>query len=373
MTTQRTDSPALIRIVLAYLVVYIVWGSTFFFIEKALRSFSPFVLGSIRFFIAGTILMSYCWLRGYKLFLKPAVKDALLIGFLLLFVDMAAIIWSEQYISSAIVTILSSATAIWFVVFDKPKWKENFSSLPIVMGLLFGFVGVFMLFAEQLFTPDNSHSNKDMKLIAMVVLILGTIGWTIGSLISKYSKEKRRNEGQKDSDDLHVMVKTAWQMVSAGVSFTVVALVSGEYARFDLNAVHPVDWGAMAYLATMGSILAFGSYIWLLQHRPATEVSSYAYINPIVALILAHYFTSHHVTALQIAGLVVVLSSVMLMNWNLYRDNKKFKILKRAKRIKKLRDMAPKSSIPRIVEISNFNSKHEKKNKKGERVGDDHE
>ncbi len=366
MTKENQGTPAAASIIFAYLVVYIVWGSTFFFIEKALRSFSPFVLGSIRFFIAGSMLMSYCKLRGYKLYIKSVVKDALFIGFLLLFVDMAAIIWSEQYISSAIVTILSSAAAIWFVLFDKPRWKQNFSSVPIVTGLIFGFIGVIMLFAEQLLADDSNEAHKDMKLIAMIVLMLGTVGWTVGSLISKYSKEKKDREAGTDKEDLHVMVKTAWQMVSAGVAFTLVALISGEYSRFDISAVAPVDWGAMAYLATMGSILAFGSYIWLLQHRPATEVSTYAYINPIVALILAHFFTSHYVTSLQIGGLVVVLLSVLLMNWNLYRDNKKFKVYQRAKRLKKLREMAPKSSIPRIMEISNFNNKHEKKKGKAE-------
>ncbi len=367
MTQSNQSSPTVARIVLAYLVVYIVWGSTFFFIEKALRSFSPFVLGSVRFIIAGSLLMTYCYFKGYKLFIKSAVKDALFIGFLLLFVDMSAIIWSEQYISSGIVSILSAATAIWFVVFDKPKWKENFSSPTIVLGLLFGFIGVFMLFAEQIFSESIPEEDKTLKLTAMGVLMIGTIGWTIGSLISKYSKEGKDNAYQRKGEDLNVMVKTAWQMVSAGVAFTLVAVLNGEYTRFRFEDVLPADWGAMVYLATMGSILAFGSYIWLLQHRPATEVSTYAYINPIVALLLAHFFTHHQVTPLQILGLLVVLCSVMLMNWNLYRDNKKFKAYKRAKRIKKLRDMAPKSSIPRIIEISNFNSKHEKKKNKGEK------
>lgn len=357
--------PAAGSIIFAYLVVYIVWGSTFFFIEKALRSFSPFVLGSIRFIIAGSMLMGYCYIKGYKLYAKTAVKDALFVGFLLLFVDMAAIIWSEQYISSAIVTIIAAATAIWFVVLDKPKWKENFSNLPTVVGLIFGFIGVFMLFAEQLFMAQDDHSGDgQMKVIAMIILVLGTIAWTAGSLISKYSKEKRSRQMQENGEeDIHVMVKTAWQMVCAGIAFTIVASVNGEYARFDMSSVLPEDWGAIIYLATMGSILAFGSYIWLLQHRPATEVSTHAYINPIVALLLAHYFTDHHVTSLQIIGLIVVLGSVLLMNWNLYKNNKKFKIYKRAKRIKKLRDMVPQSSIPRIMDLSNFNQKHEKKDK----------
>lgn len=362
MTKSNQGGPAAASIIFAYLVVYFVWGSTFFFIEKALESFPPFVLGSIRFIIAGSILMSYCWLKGYNIYIKSAVKDAIFIGFLLLFVDMAAIIWSEQYISSAIVSIISSATAIWFIVFDKPKWRQNFTSVPIVLGLLAGFAGVIMLFAEQLFTSSHHGDDKNMRTIALIVLTIGTIAWTIGSLISKYTKVSKDKTDQQP--DMHVMVKTAWQMVSAGVSFTIVALLTGEYSRFDPHAVRMIDWGAIAYLATMGSILAFGSYIWLLQHRPATEVSSYAYINPIVALVLAHYFTSHKVTSLQILGLVVILCSVMLMNWDLYKNNKKFKLIKRAKRIKKLREMAPKSSIPRIVEISQYNEKHEKKKTK---------
>ncbi|PRD48580.1 EamA family transporter [Sphingobacterium haloxyli] len=362
MTKGNQRMPTTGSIIFAYLVVYIVWGSTFFFIEKALRSFSPFVLGSIRFIIAGSLLMGFCYFKGYKLFAKTAVKDALFVGFLLLFVDMAAIIWAEQYISSAIVTIIAAATAIWFVVFDKPKWKENFSSLPTVLGLIFGFLGVFMLFAEQLFAQEDTSGDKNIKITAMFVLVFGTIAWTVGSLISKYSKEKRTRQMQeRGEEDVHIMVKTAWQMVCAGIAFTVVASINGEYRRFQIQDVLPEDWGGIIYLATMGSILAFGSYIWLLQHRPATEVSTHAYINPIVALVLAHYFTDHHVTSLQIIGLFIVLGSVLLMNWNLYKNNKKVKVYKRAKRIKKLRELASHSSIPRIMALSNFNQKHEKK------------
>ncbi|MGO1596403.1 MAG: EamA family transporter [Sphingobacterium sp.] len=343
-------------VIFAYLVVYIVWGSTFFFIEKALYAFSPFVLGSIRFIIAGSLLMLYCWLKGHRLFIKRAVKDAALVGFLLLFVDMAAIIWSEQYISSAIVTIISAATAIWFILLDKPKWKENFSSIPTLVGLALGFLGVVLLFAEQLVGADQGGDGDNMKLIAMLIMTVGTIGWTVGSLISKYSRDRRlaATDSPKKEEDLHVMVKTAWQMVVAGTTFTLVALLNGEYKAFDIHAVPIEYWGAMIYLALMGSILAFSSYIYLLQVRPATEVSTYAYVNPIVALVLAHYFTDHIVTPLQIGGLAVVLFSVLLMNWNLYRDSHLIRNYKRRRKIRKLRHMAPKSSIPRIVELMDF-------------------
>jgi len=354
-------------IIFAYLVVYIVWGSTFFFIEISLDAFPPFVLGSIRFIIAGTLLMLYCWLKGHKIYIKKPVKDAALVGFLLLFVDMAAIIWSEQYISSGIVSILSAATAIWFIILDKPKWKENFSSIPILLGLILGFIGVILLFAEQIFAKNAHSVDNESRLTAMIVLTLGTIGWTIGSLISKYSKEsdrKKDSESTKSSpEDLHVMVKTAWQMVVAGSTFTLVALLTGEYKNFEISSVSLEYWGAMIYLALMGSILAFSCYIFLLQVRPATEVSTYAYVNPIVALLLVHFFTDHLVSRMQIIGLAVVLFSVLLMNWNLYRNSDLLRNIKRRRKINKLRNMAPKSSIPRIIEVAEFMKNKKRKSK----------
>lgn len=356
---------SVVSIVLAYLVVYIVWGSTFFFIEEALRSFPPFVLGSIRFIIAGSLLMGYGMIRGYRIFNKFDIRQAVFVGFLLLFVDMAAIIWSEQYISSGIVSILSAATAIWFIIFDRPKWKENFSSVPILLGLIFGFAGVIMLFAEQLLTDNVPAEERSQNLTAMVVLTFGTIGWTIGSLYSKYY-QKPKTADKKKGTSLNVMVKTAWQMVTAGVAFTLVALLKGEYSTFDYTAVHAADWGAMIYLVIMGSILAFSSYIWLLQVRPATEVSTYAYVNPIVALLLVHFFSDHNVTMLQIIGLGIVLVSVLLMNWNLYKDSRAIRAIRYRKKLKKLRHMAPQSSIPRIMEVAEYLRKQKRKAQKKE-------
>ncbi len=355
------DKVSKFSIIAAYAVVYFVWGSTYFFIEKALHWFPPFVLGSIRFIIAGSVLMTYCYLKGYKLFNKRDVERAILIGFLLLFVDMAAVIWAEQYISSAIVSILGAAAAIWFVLLDKPKWKANFGSIPIVLGLILGFAGVVMLFGEQLM---NSNSSGGNNVVAMLVMIFGTIAWTVGSLYTKYTQDKKPAAELPKVKPLNVMVKTAWQMATAGVAFTVSAFITGEYSRFSFADVPLEGWGSIGYLITMGSILAFSCYIWLLQVRSATEVSTYAYVNPVVALFLAHFFTQHKVTMLQILGLVVILVSVLLMNWNLYKDNRTFRVIRARKKLKRFKYMAPKSSIPRIVEVAEFSEREKQKETK---------
>ncbi|MDM1045761.1 EamA family transporter [Myroides sp. 1354] len=314
IATNQTNNKVVLG---AYLVVYFVWGSTFFFIHKALSDFTPFVLGSLRFFAASMILLTYCKMRGYKIFNKQVVKQACITGFLLLFIDMGALIWAEQHVSSGIAAIMAAAAALWFIILDRPQWKHNFSSLPIVLGLILGFVGVIMLFAEQI-TIAGDESQRLLNIFCMVLLILGSIAWTVGSLYSKYSKSKNEDKGE----DLHVMVKTSWQMITAGILFTVVALLNGEYAQFDIYEISASGWFSLAYLITFGSILAFGSYIWLIQNRPVTEVSTYAYVNPVVAVALSYFFTDDIITSLQIGGLVVVLLSVGLMNWDLYKNSK---------------------------------------------------
>jgi drug/metabolite transporter (DMT)-like permease len=165
----------------------------------------------------------------------------------------------------------------------------------------------------------------------MGLLVLGSIAWTVGSLYSKYSQKKDEKEEQEE--DLHVMVKTAWQMITAGTMFTIVALLNGEYASFDVREISVGGWFSLGYLITFGSILASGSYIWLIQVRPVTEVSTYAYVNPLVAVALSYFFTDDIITSLQVGGLVVILVSVLLMNWNLYKDSKLFKTFKKPSRI----------------------------------------
>ncbi|GGE99803.1 Permease of the drug/metabolite transporter (DMT) superfamily [Chishuiella changwenlii] len=319
---MKGNQPNKWSVIFAYFVVYVVWGSTYFFIDKALHGFSPFILGSFRFIAASTILMGFCKMKGYKLWNKQVIKQCMFTGFMLLFIDMAGIIWSEQFLPSGIVAIMAASAAIWFVVLDKPKWKQNFSSLPTILGLVFGFLGVLMLFYEQTSTAHIDPDQQFLNMIGLIVLVFCSIAWTLGSLYSKYAADKQKKEIVKSKEDLHIMVKTAWQMITAGVLFNLVAICNGEYARFNFSNVATQDWLSMAYLITFGSILAFGSYVWLLQVRPALEVSTYAYVNPIVAVALSYFFTDDVVTELQIYGLIVILFSVLLMNWSLYKNTK---------------------------------------------------
>lgn len=303
-------------VIFAYAMVYVVWGSTYFFIHKALSGFEPFMLGAFRFTVAGILMLTWCHFKGYKIFDWKTAKNASVTGLLLLFVDTGIIIWVEQFLASGLVAIMAASAAIWFVVLDKPKWAENFRSLPILAGLFLGFMGVVMLFGDQLALASNEAERKS-NLGGMLLLIAGAIAWTAGSLYSKYYNNK------SESGENNSMVGTAWQLVIAGGAFIITALFRGETARFDVMTIPAEAWWSMIYLIIFGSLIAYSSYIWLLKVRPATEVSTYAYVNPIVAVVLSLFLTDETVTSVQITGLAIILLSVFLMNWDAYIKPKK--------------------------------------------------
>lgn len=308
MSVQTVKKANPILVILAFATVYVVWGSTYFFIQKALAGFPPFILGSFRFLVAGVLLMSWCIFKGEKIFDKNSVKHAAIGGLLMLGVGNGLVIWVEQSIPSGLVAILVSSAAFWFVILDKPKWGENLSNKSTVAGLIIGFIGVILLFAEQLFqTLTQNQSNT--QIIGIILLLLAPIGWAAGSLYSKHTSDNK----------ISVSVNTAWQMLAAGFAFIPGGLITGEFKSFNWQTIPTEAWLSVGYLIIFGSIAAFSAYVWLLTVRSATQVSTYAYVNPVVAVLLSVVFTAERVTFIQIIGLVVILASVLLINLVKYR------------------------------------------------------
>lgn len=293
-------------VVLAFATVYIVWGSTYFFIQKAVQGFPPFLLGALRFALAAFIMMLWCIYRKEKLFEWAQVKHALVSGFMLLFIGNGIVIWVEQYLPSALVAILLSSAPLWFVVLDKPKWGENFKSKATLLGLFIGFIGVVILFYKNLvhsFSSDGSW----LEIGGMVLLVIGSIAWAGGSLYSKYYSKGA------------AIVNSTWQMLVASFAFSICSLFRGELSSVNWQGVPTAAWLSIAYLVVFGSIAGYSAYVWLLEVRPATQVSTYAYVNPVVAVLLGVFFASESITLLQILGLTVILTSVLMINLAKYR------------------------------------------------------
>ena len=298
-------------VIIAFAIVYIVWGSTYLFIRLAIEDIPAMLMASVRFLSAGILLMIWCAIRGEKLFVWKNIKPALVSGLLMLFIGNGAVVWSEQYVSSSLAAILVSAGPIWFVLLDKINWKKNFSSKETIAGLVIGFLGVLLLFGENLVHALSTTGNE-WQLVASGLLILGSISWAGGSLYSKY-----KSTGSSNS------VNTSWQMLVAGIVFLPISILSGEMNGFHWQNVSSTSWMALFYLVTMGSLAGYSAYVWLLQVRSATQVSTHSYVNPVVAVLLGVFFANESMSPLQITGLAIILVSVLLINLSKYRKEHK--------------------------------------------------
>jgi drug/metabolite transporter (DMT)-like permease len=286
-----------------------VWGSTYFFIRIGVQYIPPFLMGGMRFLASGLIMLVWCLIKGEKVWDFKTNKHAMVSGLFMLFGATGALIWAEKVVPSAVAAILVSAAPVWFVLLDVSHWRANLKSVSTIVGLVIGFAGVVLLFAEQLSATLGSTSAT--KLPFMALLVFGSILWSIGSLYSKYK-----------AGGSTATVNTTWQMLAAGIAFIPVSFIHNEYSGFDISTVPVKAWYAVAYLVVFGSIVAFSAYVWLLSVRSATQVSTYAYVNPVIALLLGVVFLKEDISLLQAGGLFVILSSVLLINLSKYRKTK---------------------------------------------------
>ena len=303
--TPHKPAP-LITVIIAFAIVYIVWGSTYFFIQASERDFPPFLLGAVRFLASGFLLLAWCAVKKFKLVYRPQMKTSFIVGNLLLFIGNGSIIWAETSLPSSFVAVLVSAAPLWFVLFDGRNRQANFSHKHIIIGVFIGFAGVILLFSEKIFSK-LSPVNSTLNIIYILVIVAGNISWCVGSLYSKYNASG------------NIMVGAAWQMIFAAISFLIMSYFTGEMNHFNFNEVHLRAWLSVIYLITMGSLAGYSAYIWLLQVRPATQVSTNAYVNPVVAVLLGVFFGGEIINGLQVGALAIILSSVFIINFDKYK------------------------------------------------------
>ena len=290
-------------VAIAYFLIYVVWGSTYYFIGVALEGVPTFLLGALRFSVAGAVLLLLCYIRGEKVFNPTLVHRSAISG-----VDMAVIMLAQRYINSSLVAIVASSTAIWITLFDVPMWRRNFRHSSTLGGLLLGFAGVAMLYMEQL---DGESALVRQGEYGILILIAGCISWSLGTLYAKYRSSV--------VEEVNGFAGSAWQMLFASLMFWICFGLSGEWSATNLSETSGTAWLALLYLIVFGSLFAYSAYVWLLKVRPATEVATHAYVNPVVAVIIGG-LGGEEITMIQLAGLAVILVSVMLVN----RKDKKY-------------------------------------------------
>lgn len=317
---ERKNTPALM-VIIAFATVYIVWGSTYFFIQQALEHIPALLLGFMRFATAGLLLLIWCKIQGEDIWQLQQIKHAAISGLLMLFIGNGVVIWVEQFLPSSLVAVLVSAAPLWFVLLDKSKWKINFKSRETIIGIVVGFIGVILLFSESAVSVAHSKNNL-LQISGLALLVIGSISWSGGSLYAKY-----KSTGS-------TTVNTAWQMFAAGMAFLPFSLLHHEFDNFHWQVVSIHSWLSLLFLIFLGSLAAYSAYVWLLKVKTATQVSTYAYVNPVVAVLLGVFFAGEKMSLLQIIGLAIILGSVLLINLAKYRlQQKEHKQIKLKKKV----------------------------------------
>ncbi len=307
--SNTTTSPSRAMILAAFAAIYLIWGSTYVTILISLESIPPFLLIGMRFFIAGIILLAWQLARGERAARKALLQHSFA-GILMLFGGTGAVVWVEQYISSGLAAIIVASMPFWFVLLDYKQWLFNFSNGLILSGVLVGFAGVIYLFGAGNSGFDSGISDE---LFSMLVLIAGCIAWAGGSLYLKY----------RAANNITAGLGAGIQMVAAGLCSLLVSGFQGELAGFEPAAVSGASWAGLFYLVSFGSLIGYLSYIWLLRQRPAVQVGTYAYVNPVVAVLLGWMIASEPFAWQQLAALGVILSGVLLINLPKYKHLRK--------------------------------------------------
>ena len=295
------------KIILAFAAVYIIWGSTYLAIVFALSDIPPMLMSGMRFFLAGVLLYAWCVIiRKEKQPGLASLSKNAVCGILMLSFGIGSLAWAEQYISSGLAAIIVTSLPFWFVLLDKRQWSFYFSNKIILVGLLVGFAGVLLLI---IFGKSPQVSSSHAKQLAgMLVLIAGGIAWTVGSLYSKYKTVSSS-----------VTMNTSLQLMIAGVFSTLVSVISSESKHFSFSQIHMPSLVALLYLAIVGSLITFLCYVWLLHKLPPAQVSSYVYVNPVVAIILGAIIGKEVITGVHVLSLTIILCGVLLINLPKYK------------------------------------------------------
>lgn len=301
-------------LVLAFLAIYIVWGTTYLAIVFGLKGIPPFVLSALRFFVAGVLLFGWARYRGHAVPDKRTVKVCAISGTVMLVGGTGLVAWCEQYVNSGQAAIIIATEPFWFLLADKKNWPQYFSNRAVPIGLLTGFAGIVCFF---LFTRENiTGYSAQLQLMGNAVLLLSSVLWVGGSL---YANSRLKQAGYTNT------MTTAVQLVAAGCSSAVLAVFTGEWRHFSFAAVTPEAWGGLLYLMVMGSLVAYLAFTWLISILPPAIVSTHTYVNPVVAVLIGWLFAGEHITPKQVLALGIILAGLLLTNLPAYRQLRKRK------------------------------------------------
>jgi drug/metabolite transporter (DMT)-like permease len=294
---EASSHPAKWKFLLAFGIIYFVWGSTFLAIRVGVREVPPFLLAGMRFVVAGFAL--YAWLRvkGTPSPTKREWGSATLLAVLIFVLDYGLLFWAEQEVPSGIAAVMMATIPAFMALADILILKNQRLTGKLALGLVGGIAGVAVLVSHS-----ANFGDAPIAPIGATALIISAVSWSIASALTRklpLPATKAMSSGA--------------QMLAGGVLLMITAGALGEFRGFHLQAVSVKAWLALAYLIVAGSIVGFTAYVWLLHHESPTKVGTYAYVNPIVAVIVGYLLGGESIGPRTIVGTLLVLVSILVI------------------------------------------------------------
>jgi drug/metabolite transporter (DMT)-like permease len=292
-------SPPKIAIIGAFAALYVIWGSTYLGILFAINSIPPLLMAGSRFLTAGVLLYGIARMQGAPRSGWADWRTAAIVGACLLFGGNGGVTLAEQYMPSGLAAVIVATVPIYIAVLG---WLTGTAARPrplVWFGLAGGFCGVAILIGSSLQLPGADDSRAGF---GMLILLVSSFLWSAGSLYSRRAKNAPSP-----------FLAAGQQMLCGGALLLAAGIASGELHRFDLHRVTWLSLGAWFYLVTIGAIVAFSSYIWLLRHCDPAKVATYAYVNPVVAVFLGTFFAGEKLTMRTLIAATLIIGSVAMV------------------------------------------------------------
>src|SRR6185503_909345 len=287
------------KIWIALLALYIVWGSTYLAIRFSVETIPPFLHAALRFFISGAILFIWRRMAGDPAPTLSNWKSTAIVGTALLLGGSGLVAWAEQSVPSGIAALMISTSPFWLVLFEAMRAGGTRPTWQAILGLVIGFGGVFILIGPSQITGAKNSFDT----FGVILLLLAPLFWSMGSIYAKGADLPKST-----------LLGTGMEMLMGAVALFLVSLIRGELSGFSLGSVSMRSWLALAYLITFGSLIGFVSYGWLLHNAPVSLMSTYAYVNPVVAVLLGNLLADETLNGRILIAAAIIIGSVVLIN-----------------------------------------------------------
>lgn len=297
MPTPELDGSARTRVAAAFAAVYVVWGSTYLAIRYAVATMPPLLMAGSRFAISGAILFVWARARGAARPTAAEWRTAAVTGFLLICVGNGSVAWAEQRVPSGLSALLVAVVPLWMVLLDWIRPGGTRPGIGVVAGVILGLVGLGVLVGR-----DAVAGHGVVDALGAGVLIAASMSWAIGSVYNRHG-------ARPDS----AAMSTALQMLGGSVALLALGGALGEAHGLDLSSISVASWIGWIYLVTFGALVGFTAYVYLLRNVSPAKASTYAYVNPLVAVILGWAVAGEQVTSRTVVAAAIILGGVALI------------------------------------------------------------